>query len=188
MELVDTRRLPGPNLLWLRPGAVIDVAVSPQQSPGLVNAWERQARCILDAVGWVGEKTCVRTFSGGASLAISAPLDAMYAATEVNEWAFETARASLVGEPVEGSTEVGERLRRIIAEETNPRLIALREAALARGVDFLSDDSARNAGLLPFPGCITFALWRTLQHVLKNFKQRQTVRVYRQVSSRHHQL
>ena len=109
MELVDSRRLPGPNLLWLRPGAVIDVAVSQSQSPELVNAWQRQARCILDAVGWAGEQTRVRTFSGGASLAISAPLDALYAATEVNEWAFETARAALADEPVEDSNEPGSR-------------------------------------------------------------------------------
>ncbi|MDP7034091.1 MAG: Mur ligase family protein [Planctomycetota bacterium] len=147
MKQVDSRRLPGPNLLWIRPGAVIDVSVFPDQSPALVCAWERQARCILDAVGWVDEKTRVRTFSGGASFAISAPLDALYAATEVNEWAFETAIAGLAGEPVEDSSAAAERLRRTISEEVNPRLIALRQAALSRDVDFLSDDDRVSVGL-----------------------------------------
>jgi len=27
MQQIDSRRLPGPNLLWPRPGAVIDVAL-----------------------------------------------------------------------------------------------------------------------------------------------------------------
>jgi cyanophycin synthetase len=147
MEQLDSRRVPGPNLLWPRPGAVIDVAVEEDERSGLLVAWERQARCILDAVGWQAEDTCVRSFEGGASLAISAPLDALYAATEVNEWALESACASLAGEPVPDSSAAAERLRQIISEETRPRLLALRRAAEDHGVSFLSDDDLASVGL-----------------------------------------
>lgn len=147
MELVDSRRLPGPNLLWPRPGAVIDVAVEPASSSALVKAWQRQARCILDAVGWSGQETTVRTFAGGLNLAISAPIDALYAATEVNEWAFESACAALASEPLEDSAEAGERLRRVISQECNPRLLALRNAAREQGVAFLSDDDHASVGM-----------------------------------------
>ncbi|MDP6937816.1 MAG: Mur ligase, partial [Planctomycetota bacterium] len=147
MEQLDSRRLPGPNLLWPRPGAVIDVAVEEAERAGLLAAWERQARCILDAVGWQTQDTCVRSFEGGASLAISAPLDALYAATEVNEWALESACASLVGEPVPDSSAAAERLRQIISEETRPRLLALRREAEDHGVSFLSDDDQVSVGL-----------------------------------------
>lgn len=147
MEQLDSRRLPGPNLLWPRPGAVIDVAVTEAERSALLTTWERQARCILDAVGWQSQDTCVRSFEGGASLAISAPLDALYAATEVNEWALESACASLAGEPVPDSSEAAERLREIISDETRPRLLALRRAAEAHGVAFLSDDDQASVGL-----------------------------------------
>ncbi len=147
MEQLDSRRLPGPNLLWPRPGAVIDVAMEEAERPGLLAAWERQARCILDAVGWQTQDTCVRSFEGGASLAISAPLDALYAATEVNEWALESACASLAGEPVPDSSAAAERLRQVISEETRPRLLALRREAEEHGVSFLSDDDQASVGL-----------------------------------------
>ncbi len=52
---------------------------------------------MLDGVGWGDEVTRVRRFPGGASLAISAPIDALYAATEVNEWALAAANAVLAG-------------------------------------------------------------------------------------------
>lgn len=147
MEQLDSRRLPGPNLLWPRPGAVIDVAVDEAERSGLLAAWERQARCILDAVGWQTQDTCVRSFEGGASLAISAPLDALYAATEVNEWALESACASLAGEPVPDSSAAAERLRQVISEETRPRLLTLRREAEDHGVSFLSDDDQASVGL-----------------------------------------
>ncbi len=147
MKLVDSRRLPGPNLLWPRPGAVLDLEVSQEEAGGLILAWERQARCILDAVGWVNEQTCVRRFEGGASLALSAPLDALYAATEVNEWALESALAGLGGGEVEESAVAAERLRGLISEESNPRLLALQAAAQSHKLAFLSDDDWVSVGL-----------------------------------------
>jgi len=121
--------------------------VEEAERSGLLAAWERQARCILDAVGWQTQNTCVRSFEGGASLAISAPLDALYAATEVNEWALESACASLAGEPVPDSSAAAERLRQVINEETRPRLLTLRREAEDHGVSFLSDDDQASVGL-----------------------------------------
>jgi len=81
MELLDSRRLPGANILWERPCAVIDIAAEGAERDALIARWETEVRRRLDAVGWSAEGTCVRTFDGGASLALSAPLDALYAAT-----------------------------------------------------------------------------------------------------------
>ena len=147
MQSLASRRLPGANLHGARPGAVIDVALEPGEVEPLLAAWCRQARCILDAVGWSGEEPCWRVSSGGVSLMISAPLDALYAATEVNEWAFESACAALAAGAVEDSAAAAERLRGVIAEEVNPRLVALRRAACERGVAFLSDDDRVSVGL-----------------------------------------
>ena len=39
MELRDSRRLTGPNVLWERPGAVIEVALEPAETGAAVAAW-----------------------------------------------------------------------------------------------------------------------------------------------------
>jgi cyanophycin synthetase len=155
MSLLDSRRLTGPNLLWDREGAVLDISLEPAEADAadaadaegaLIAAWRREARRLLDAVGWRDEETAVRRFPGGASLAISAPVDALYAATEVNEEAWASALASLRGEAAPDSAAV-ERLKAAIERERNPALLALRAAAKARNVAFLSDDRQASVGL-----------------------------------------
>jgi len=160
MKLLDSRRLTGPSLLTHRPGAIIDVGVSadaPGHShaspPATLDAWERQARALLDAVGWPEEKTFCRLYPGGASLAITAPADALYAATELNELAWEAAVAETdedtSADPDGGVVieEAAARLRQAIETERNPALLALREAAGQRGVAFLMDDEQVTVGL-----------------------------------------
>ncbi len=153
MELQDSRRLTGPNLLWNKPGAVVEVTVAGERSDDAVRVWEQQARLILDAVGWSGEQTCVRTFQDGAALAISAPIDALYAATEINEWAWESACAVLDGRAANFSSrglpsieESAQRLRHAIEQERKPAWLALQEAASDHGVTFVSDDDELSVG------------------------------------------
>jgi cyanophycin synthetase len=159
MKLLDSRRLTGPNLLWDREGAVIDVSLGSEEvdaadaanaADAAVEAWRREARRLLDAVGWGDEEIAVRRFpggAGGASLAVSAPIDALYAATEVNEAAWAAALASLGGEPGADPMKGIELLRAAIERGRNPALLALRAAAAARGVAFLSDDEQASVGL-----------------------------------------
>lgn len=148
IALDDSRRLTGPNLVSPGPGAIIDARVDASRRVVLIEAWERRARQVLDGVGWPDEKTWARPHRRGVSLAISAPIDALYAATEVNEWAFAAAAADLAGEaPDEEPATAANRLSGVIASESNPPLIALRDAATERGVTFLSDDDAASVGL-----------------------------------------
>ncbi len=46
---------------------------------------------------WSAETLAVRPFAGGASLALTAPIDTLNAATELNEAAWEMATAELAG-------------------------------------------------------------------------------------------
>lgn len=144
MQLLDSRRLTGPNLLLDRPGAVIEASLSPEEAEKAVAAWQAQARRVLDAVGWMEEVTAARFFPGGASLAVSAPIDGLYTATEVNEWAWQAARDGFEEQAFEREVK---RLRAEIAREANPALSALREAAAARGVSFLFDHRQASVGL-----------------------------------------
>ena len=148
LALEDSRRLTGPNLVSEGPGAVLEVRVAGGSSDPLIAAWKDRARAILTAVGWQDERTFVRAHRTGVSLAISAPIDALYAATEVNEWALDAAVSDLTeGGPAEDIKSAAERLRAVIAAETNPVLLALRDAASARGLMFLSDDDQASVGM-----------------------------------------
>jgi UDP-N-acetylmuramyl tripeptide synthase len=143
---VDSRRLTGPNLLWDRPGAVIDAGVDDADADRLLEAWAHAARRMLDAVGWRDEDVRSRKFPGGVSVAISAPLDALYAATEVNEWAWSTAQAEIACEPPPAFGVNSERLTQLIHRENNPGVLALAAEAGARGLLFLADDETISLG------------------------------------------
>jgi UDP-N-acetylmuramyl tripeptide synthase len=102
MLIHESRRLTGRNLISSRPGAVLDVHLQAgEEAAGatLIAGWRRQARRMLDAAGWGEEEIAVRRFGSGASLFLSAPLDGLYTATEIADWAWEA--AMLAGADIE---------------------------------------------------------------------------------------
>jgi len=147
MKLLDSRRLTGPNLLQEREGAILDVALDPAEAEEAIEAWRTRVRALLDAVGWTSETAAVRQFPGGASLAISSPIDSLYTATEINEEAWRAAEAVVGGEPVPDIAEAVEGLGAEMERDRNPALLALQAAAAARGVAFLVDEEIVSVGL-----------------------------------------
>src|SRR5215213_6372172 len=102
MTVLDSRRLTGPTLVLDRPGAVLDIQLEEPELGRAIVAWRRVAQRLLDAVGWTGQVLGVRRFRGGVSLALSAPVDVLYAATELNERAWDAALAETDrGEPID---------------------------------------------------------------------------------------
>jgi cyanophycin synthetase len=151
MQPHEARRLTGPNLLSSRPGAVLDVLLGGASEEGAdteatIAAWRRHARRMLDAVGWRDEELAVRRFASGASLFAGAPIDALYTATEVVDWAWDAA-AGGTEQDAGAFAAAAERLRSAAAAERLPALLALRDAAAAHGVAFLADDDLVTVGL-----------------------------------------
>ncbi|HUF36521.1 MAG TPA: Mur ligase family protein [Gemmatimonadales bacterium] len=146
MRVLDSRRLTGPGLVLDRPGAVIDLEVGPERREEAIEAWRAAAGRLLAAVGWSGETVHVRRFGGGASLAFTAPPDALYAAAELNESAWAAAEAVLAGRSPSPEDIDLPGLAQSIAAERNPALLALREAALACGVTFLHGEERVSVG------------------------------------------
>jgi UDP-N-acetylmuramyl tripeptide synthase len=144
-RVVDSRRLTGPHLLGDRPGAALDVAIDGDPAQA-AEVWREEARRLLQLVGWEGEEVAARTFDGGGSLVITAPFDGLYAATDLNEAAWDAAEARLDHRAAASDAEVVTRLRTAIARERDPRLRALRDAARARHVTFLADDEVVSVG------------------------------------------
>lgn len=143
MELSDSRRLTGANAISDRPGAVVDVTIDEARRDDFVRRWQRAARAVLDAVGWTDEQLALRRCEGGLSLAISAPIDALYAATEVNEWAY----AHAAQQDHDALDVAAARLRNLIEEESNPALLELERSAAQRDLVLLSDDDYVSIGL-----------------------------------------
>lgn len=102
---------------------------------------------MLDAVGWEQESVSHLRLEGGASIAFSGPIDALYAASAINEWAWECCDAEFNGAPLPDFDERVATIREAIAEEANPALLALNRAAQKHGVSFLWDDDEASAGL-----------------------------------------
>ncbi len=156
-----------------RPGAVIDVEFG-RQSPDLaIAAWEAAARWLLDDMGWKDEVTCVRRFEGGASLAISAPVDVLYTATEINDAAWDAALDLLEGGNRHLLRRVGQQLRTEIRDEERPRLRRLLRAARERGKPVVLDTEAVSIGLGRHSRCWDLAEvphpddvdWRALESI-----------------------
>jgi cyanophycin synthetase len=146
VRLLDSRRLTGPNLIWERPGAVIDVAFGDEDPDLVVGAWRREAQRLLAEVGWHDEQTCVRRFEGGANLAISAPVDVLYTAVDLNETAWDAARDLIQGGHRHLLTQLARQLRRDIREEERPRLRRLMAVARERGIPVVLDTDEVSLG------------------------------------------
>lgn len=150
MEIVDSRRLTGPNLHTRTPGAIAEVAPAPGESLSeAIAAWRAALARMLFALGWSTSQPFVRVFTDGSGAAIgfTAPLDALYAATEVNEWAIAEARNALAGTSGAAFDDELARIRTAIAEEVRPDVVALVDEADRRGLPSLYDEDGFTIGL-----------------------------------------
>jgi len=147
MEFLDARRLTGPNILWDRAGSILDVSCTQQDADRLIPFCEARIREMLDALDWAGEAICHARLAGGVSIAFSGPIDALYAASAINEWVWACCDAEFNGaEQVDFDATVAD-IRVAIDEEVNPALLLLEHSALEHGLAFLWDDDEVSVGL-----------------------------------------
>lgn len=163
---------------------MLDLAgVAPDEA--LLAGWRARVDRARRRLGWSGpsspwkrsparpvsSETVARLHAAGASLAIAAPCDQLFTATEVNEWAlcaalFERdpqrwtsleaalAAAALAAEgtpgaevpPVLEETAAMARFERLASREARPELSALVDAADARGLAHVLDESVLTLG------------------------------------------
>lgn len=146
MRLLDSRRLTGASLFLDSPGAVIDISVSDDDRALLIAAWERHARRLVSDLGWSEREFTARAFEGGVSLALAAPVDGLYTATEVNETAWEAARDWIEGGQRNLLRRVSRSLRDEYHDEERPRLKRLLAAAREHGTAVILDDDVLTLG------------------------------------------
>lgn len=147
MEFLDARRLTGPSLLFDVPGTILDVQCTAEEADQLVSLWEENARRMLTELGWDDCEFHSVRLLGGVSLGFTAPIDALYAASEVNEWAWAAIDAEISGADEPDFSEAVATLRASTDEEANPDLIRIQTLAAEYGVTMLWDDDDVSLGL-----------------------------------------
>ena len=173
MEFLDARRLTGPSLLFNVPGTILDVRCNDEEARRLTPAWQQQVRQVLAALDWHDCEFASRQFAGGVSLGFTAPIDALYAAADINEWAWVAVDAESQGNDKMDFEEAVAAFRAVVAKEANPGLRALESRAAAEGVTLLWDDDEASLGHgrcsqtwpvrdVPSPGSLD---WRTFDDV-----------------------
>lgn len=147
MDYIDARRLTGPNLLANKPGAILDVRCSEEEVKKLIPFWQGRIKKMLKALGWQSETTNKTYLTNGASLFFSAPIDALYAATEIQEWAWARCDAEFNDKKAPNFEETKKRIKKTIEAEANRKLIELQKATTKKKKSFLWDDDQASIGM-----------------------------------------
>ena len=148
MEYLDARRLTGPSLLFDGPGSILDVRCTAAEAERLVPVWEKHVKQMLEALGWSAQREFASlVLAGGVSMGFTANIDALYAASEINEWAWAACDHELGDADAPDFDEAVAALQNSIAEEANPELLQLEESAADAGVTMLWDDDEASLGL-----------------------------------------
>ncbi|MDH3748626.1 MAG: Mur ligase family protein [Gammaproteobacteria bacterium] len=147
MEFLDARRLTGPSLLFDGPAAILDIACTRDEADRLAPLWQANVERMQNEFGWGPCDYSRKDLTGGVSLAFTVSIDALYAASEINEWAWAACEAELSGESIADFAAAAESIRSEYSEEANPPLLVLQAAAAAKGVTFLWDDDEVSLGL-----------------------------------------
>jgi cyanophycin synthetase len=178
----DSRRLTGANLYFHHVGAVLEtLGVSVDER--LLDGWRGRVTRMSEALHWSDRPLVVRRHASGAALALGAPLDQLLAATEVNEWAWLATLAEASGVDAElhapghpaawNEASALHTLRAFAAAERMPEMLALVQAAEARGLTVLVDEGQVSIGAgtgsacwpmaqLPVPDDVP---WSTLHNI-----------------------
>lgn len=178
LELDESRRLTGPNLLWEHPGALLDVFVEDIDKNRVAECWQDWVYKLLPEVNWQNEETTFRLHTNGISLALSAPMDSLYTACELAEYAWQLCVAELLEADGQETEQpdidvIVEQLTVALDNEVNVRLMEIIEFAEQNGVTCITDDDFLSLGMgqtvdiwqvseLPEPEEIN---WRTYQDV-----------------------
>lgn len=135
----------GPNLYSGHMGVVLEVTLAAHGADSLLGGWASQASLLAELLGASAPELYIRPETGAASLFLAAPVDALMAATEVNEQAWVLAEAASSSEV---KTSLVARLRAAIDAEraTKPNLAAAYDAAIDRKINVTFDDESLTIG------------------------------------------
>lgn len=145
-----SRRLTGPNLYFAGCGAVLETTLVPEAKQ--LAEWQERVAWACAELGWSAGAVVARPHRGGSALAFEAPIDQLFCATEVNEWAWTAACGQHVLH-APGHPSAWDRLPALVtlkamaAAEREPVLRRLVDAARQHALSVLWDDDELSLGL-----------------------------------------
>jgi cyanophycin synthetase len=149
----DSRRLTGCNVYFADTGAALESAEDLAFDEVAPRRWRGLVRQMRRALGWPDGAVHQRVHASGVTLAFAAPLDQLYTATEVNEWAWWQASGSdaeafhAPGHAAVWDAQAALRtLRALAAAEALPQLAVLQAEADAHDLPFLLDEDELTLG------------------------------------------
>lgn len=155
-----SRRLTGANRYYAGTAVVLE-PLGPAAADGAAHGrWIAQVLSMCGSLGWPGPLPRVHAHGAGVALAFAAPGQALFTATEVNEWAWERAAAGhalhtgyTLAQPATEDA-VAYFKARAAAEVSRPlaRLVA---EAQQRGLPWVEDDDTLSIG--EGAGCVVYA-------------------------------
>ncbi|MFT5452651.1 MAG: cyanophycin synthetase [Enterobacterales bacterium] len=146
LEVDDSRRLTGPNLLSDHPGAVMEVFVQTEFHEQIIELWTKHLEQLLLKLGLSAE-IYHRRFSNGLNLGFSADEDMLYSACEINEAAIELCRSEIDGDAADEELTSINRLQTFLNEERNPQLMSLIDSARTNNTTYLVDEDEFSLGM-----------------------------------------
>jgi cyanophycin synthetase len=161
VDLLDSRRLTGPNLVWDHPGALLDVSF-PEKDAGVVERWKREVLTLAALLDRLEDSDpnalsgdartspiwplAIKTRTHGAWLVIGGPVDRLYGLCDLSELAWNRAVQLQRGATALPDPDLS-LIEKALREEANPALTALQEAAATRNVPFFWDDDEVSLGM-----------------------------------------
>jgi len=147
LQLDEVRRLTGPNLLWDKPGAIIDVLFNDIKHQRVLNCLQKWTKRLLTEFDWQAESYIYRVHAYGINFAISAPLDSLYSACDLLELAWHCCVSELQNSaPIHWQKQLLD-IKTALKDEQNPALLAFIAMAEQGQVCCLVDDDEVSLGM-----------------------------------------
>jgi len=124
-------------------------------TPAQLQGWREGIEAMRNALGWMERTTLAQVHASGVALAIAAPRERLFAATEVNEWAWQRAAMAQLALPLPMAPghpaswdfdSARETLQRLAESERRPVLDALIAQATSQRLPVYEDDEFVTVG------------------------------------------
>ncbi len=147
---IDSRRLTGPSRHFDEPAVTLTPIGAAAMATGALERWAEHVRRLSKALGWPDPAPVIDRTGNGAFLVFRSPPDAQLTATELSEWAWESAAAEAGVTGFDRAQDLGGDPAAVLAAraaaERDRALAELRAAAARHGLPLFEDDEEVSIG------------------------------------------
>ena len=150
LGFIDSRRLTGPSRYFDGPAVTLTPIGAAASEPSALERWAESVRRLSVALGWPDPAPVIDRAGDSTFLVFRAPPDAQLTATELSEWAWESAAAEAGITEFDRAQDWGGDPAAVLATraaaERDHGLADLRAAASRHGLPLFEDDEEVSIG------------------------------------------